>query len=64
QVELNDELNNKDEFWSKFKHGVQGFKNELPDWRDISAPVFYKKETTDGHKRHVMCGLRSVQMQH
>ena len=31
QVELNDELNNKDEFWSKFKHGVQGFKNELPD---------------------------------
>ena len=31
QVELNDELTNKDEFWSKFKHGVQGFKNELPD---------------------------------
>ena len=31
QVELNDELNNKDEFWSKFKHGVQGFKSELPD---------------------------------
>ena len=25
QVELNDELNNKDEFWSKFKHGI----NEL-----------------------------------
>ena len=31
QVELNDNLTNKDEFWSKFKHGVQGFKNELPD---------------------------------
>lgn len=31
QVELNDELTNKDEFWSKFKHGVQGFKSELPD---------------------------------
>ena len=31
QVELNDDLTNKDEFWSKFKHGVQGFKNQLPD---------------------------------
>ena len=29
-VELNDDLKNKDEFWSKFKHGVQVFKNELP----------------------------------
>ena len=31
QMELNDELTDKDGFWSKFKHGVQGFKNELPD---------------------------------
>lgn len=30
QVELNDDLNNKDEFWSKFKHGVQTFKAQLP----------------------------------
>ena len=30
QVELNDELNNKDEFWSKFKHGIETFKNQLP----------------------------------
>lgn len=30
QVQLNDDLNNKDEFWSKFKHGVQGFKAQLP----------------------------------
>jgi multidrug efflux pump len=30
QVQLNDELNNKDEFWSKFKHGVQEFKSNLP----------------------------------
>lgn len=30
QVELNDELNNKDEFWSKFKHGVSVFKAQLP----------------------------------
>lgn len=30
QVELNDDLNNKDEFWSKFKHGVAAFKSQLP----------------------------------
>lgn len=30
QVELNDDLNNKDEFWSKFKHGINGFKSSLP----------------------------------
>lgn len=30
QVELIDELTNKDEFWSKFKHGVIGFKAQLP----------------------------------
>ena len=31
QMELNDELTDKDGFWSKFKHGVQGFKAQLPD---------------------------------
>lgn len=30
QVELNDDLNNKDEFWSKFKHGIASFKSNLP----------------------------------
>lgn len=30
QVELNDELDNKDEFWSKFKHGISTFKMQLP----------------------------------
>lgn len=30
QVQLNDDLNNKDEFWSKFKHGVIQFKSQLP----------------------------------
>lgn len=30
QVQLNDELNNKDEFWSKFKHGINDFKSKLP----------------------------------
>jgi multidrug efflux pump subunit AcrB len=29
-VELNDDVKNKDEFWSKFKHGLEGFKSELP----------------------------------
>lgn len=30
QVQLNDDLNNKDEFWSKFKHGINDFKGQLP----------------------------------
>lgn len=30
QVQLNDDLNNKDEFWSKFKHGIGMFKAQLP----------------------------------
>lgn len=30
QVELNDNVNNKDEFWSKFKHGISNFKMQLP----------------------------------
>ena len=30
KVDLNDDLTNKDEFWSKFKHGVQTFQLTLP----------------------------------
>lgn len=30
QVELNDDVNDKDAFWSKFKHGVAQFKSSLP----------------------------------
>ena len=30
QVYLNDNVNDKDEFWSKFKHGLNAFKAELP----------------------------------
>lgn len=30
QVQLNDNLKNKDEFWSKFKHGVSTYKSQLP----------------------------------
>src|SRR5574344_3085448 len=29
-VELNDDVENKDEFWSKFKHRLQQFKSSLP----------------------------------
>ena len=29
-VKLNDNVNNKDEVWSKIKHGVNGFKAQLP----------------------------------
>ncbi len=31
QVQLNDDINDKDAFWSKFKHGVATFKSQLPD---------------------------------
>lgn len=30
QVELNDDISDKDAFWSKFKHGVTNFKASLP----------------------------------
>ena len=30
QVELNDDIDDKDAFWSKFKHGVADFKAQLP----------------------------------
>lgn len=30
QVELNDDLQDKDAFWSKFKHGIATFKAQLP----------------------------------
>ena len=29
-VKLNDDVNNKDEVWSKIKHGLNGFKTQLP----------------------------------
>ena len=30
QVELNEDIDNKDEFWNRFKHGVNDFKAQLP----------------------------------
>ena len=29
-AKLNDDVNNKDEVWSKIKHGLNNFKSELP----------------------------------
>lgn len=56
QVELNDDINNKDEFWSKFKHGISNFKMQLPsnvlavqvldDFGDTSA-LLITMESTD-----------------
>ncbi len=54
-VQLNDDLTNKDEFWSKFKHGVQVFKDQLPknvlavqvkdDFGDTSALLITMEST-------------------
>ena len=30
-MQLNDDINDKDAFWNKFKHGVATFKSQLPD---------------------------------
>ena len=37
QVQLNDEIEDKEEFWAKFKHGVNEFKAQLP--RGVVAVV-------------------------
>ena len=31
QIELNDDISDKEEFWSKFKHGMESFKSSLPE---------------------------------
>ena len=56
QVELNDDVHDKDEFWSKFKHGIEAFKSQLPqgvlavqvndDFGDSSA-MLITMESTD-----------------
>ena len=48
-VELNENLEDKDEFWSKFKHGIETFKSSLPrgvlavrvqdDFGDVSSEL-------------------------
>ena len=56
QVELNEDLKDKDEFWAKFKHGMNDFKASLPqgvlavqvndDFGDSSA-MLITMESTD-----------------
>lgn len=59
-VELNDEVNNKDEVWSKIKHGLSGFKSQLPtgvlalvandDFGDTSALLIAIESDVRSHR--------------
>ncbi|MDR1504366.1 MAG: efflux RND transporter permease subunit [Prevotella sp.] len=60
-VELNDEVNNKDEIWSKIKHGLNGFKQQLPsgvlaliandDFGDTSALLITLESETKTYRQ-------------
>ncbi|GAT63756.1 efflux RND transporter permease subunit [Paludibacter jiangxiensis] len=59
-VELNDDVKNADEFWSKLKHGLNEFKSSLPtgvlaliansDFGDTSALLISLSSDTKGYK--------------
>lgn len=59
-VELNEDLEDKDEFWSKFKHGVQTFKRQLPvgvlavqvedDFGDVSSELISLESSDKTYK--------------
>jgi len=59
-VELNDDVKNADEFWSKLKHGLSEFKSTLPpgvvalmansDFGDVSAMLITLSSKTVGYK--------------
>ena len=59
-VELNDNVTNADEFWSKLKHGLNEFKSSLPsgvlalmansDFGDTSAMLITLSSDTKGYK--------------
>ncbi len=59
-VELNDNVTNADEFWSKLKHGLNEFKSTLPsgvlalmansDFGDTSAMLITLSSDTKGYK--------------
>lgn len=59
-VELNDNVTNADEFWSKLKHGLNEFKSSLPsgvialmansDFGDTSAMLITLSSNTKGYK--------------
>lgn len=60
-VELNDNINNKDEVWSKIKHGLPLFKMQLPggvlaliandDFGDTSALLISMESDTKNHRQ-------------
>ena len=60
-VELNDEVNNKDEVWSKIKHGLSNFKAQLPsgvlalvandDFGDTSALLIALESNTKTYRQ-------------
>lgn len=60
-VELNDEVINKDEIWSKIKHGLNGFKTQLPpgvlaliandDFGDTSALLIALESDTKTYRQ-------------
>lgn len=60
-VELNDEVNNKDEVWSKIKHGLNNFKQSLPigvlaliandDFGDTSALLITLESDSKTHRQ-------------
>lgn len=60
-VELNEDVNNKDEVWSKIKHGINGFKSQLPsgvlalivndDFGDTSALLITLESETKTYRQ-------------
>ncbi|MDR1503789.1 MAG: efflux RND transporter permease subunit, partial [Prevotella sp.] len=60
-VELNVDVNNKDEVWSKIKHGINGFKSKLPsgvldlivndDFGDTSALLITLESQTKTYRQ-------------
>lgn len=60
-VELNEDVNNKDEVWSKIKHGINSFKSQLPsgvlglivndDFGDTSALLITLESETKTYRQ-------------
>ena len=68
QVQLNDDLRDKDAFWSKFKHGVFQFKAQLPqnvlavqvmdDFGDTSALLITLESEDKTYTILIVCTAR------
>lgn len=69
-VELNEDLEDKDEFWSKFKHGVEVFRSSLPkgvlavrvqdDFGDVSSELI-SLESKDKTYRELNEYMKTIQ---